>query len=813
MIVCSRALLVSASMLAASTAMAQKASPPANPTPAPAQDVTSATQSANGGHAGIEDIVVTARRTEERLQTTPVAVTALSSQSLETAQVQDATDLQRVTPSFSIQTGGPSVSGLVFVSIRGQQNQNPGTANDPTVATYIDGVYVPRPSQGQTDLDDLQRLEVLRGPQGTLFGRNTTGGAVNIITADPKDYFEVIAKGEVGNYSYRSAGLTVNAPLADGLALRVTGNYHDRDGYVRNRALGTFADDPESYFVRGKLRYEGAGFDITLSGDYNKINDNGQKVGLIAFNPAVFSALPGGAGVPALLAPYVQTKATWYETNGTAFVLPTVTPAGTTIYNSLPADVQALYLEKPQNQVIAYGFGGTINVDLGGDLALKSITGYRYSNSTGLIDTDGTPVPLLTTRSGYGSEQFSQEVQLSGRSGDFSYILGGYYGHETGYESSVSQTFGFIPAPRFITENAADVTNITKGLFAQGTYSLTPELRFTGGLRWTWDNRNVVLHNKSRLGDPSTCTLPDRDPGTLCDQTQKASFDYPAWTVGLDYQASRNAFLYIQSRGASKSGGWNVRAGSIPAFAPERVRDIEAGAKLDWFDRRLRTNVALFFSWTEGLQKQIGALIPGTTQPTQYLINAGNANIYGAEFEVTAVPATGLELNANLSLLDGQYQKGSFTEVQSVGGVNVTVDRSNEPLPQLAKVQFMVGATQTVPLSFGDLRIHADYAYIGPMSISPVTAAPGVSAAVKATYDTQNALTRIKGYGLLNGRIGLQLDNPNVELFVFARNILDKKYTTRVFADLYTQGLGFVQRTVGDPFTIGGGLTVRFGSR
>lgn len=201
MIVCSRALLVSASMLAASTAMAQKASPPANPTPAPAQDVTSATQSANGGHAGIEDIVVTARRTEERLQTTPVAVTALSSQSLETAQVQDATDLQRVTPSFSIQTGGPSVSGLVFVSIRGQQNQNPGTANDPTVATYIDGVYVPRPSQGQTDLDDLQRLEVLRGPQGTLFGRNTTGGAVNIITADPKDYFEVIAKGEVGNLS------------------------------------------------------------------------------------------------------------------------------------------------------------------------------------------------------------------------------------------------------------------------------------------------------------------------------------------------------------------------------------------------------------------------------------------------------------------------------------------------------------------------------------------------------------------------------------------------------------------------------------
>lgn len=793
-----RMLLTTASLLASASAFAQQESPAADP---------------QATVTGIEDIVVTARRTEESLQTTPVAVTALSAQSLETNQIQDATDLQRVTPSFSIQTGGPSVSGLVFVSIRGQQNQNPGTANDPTVATYIDGVYIPRPSQGQTDLDDLQRLEVLRGPQGTLFGRNTTGGAVNIITVDPKDYFEVIARGEVGDYAYRSAGLTVNAPLADGLALRVSGNYRERDGYVRNVALGNTADDPESYFVRGKLRYQGAGWDVTLSGDYNKINDNGQKVGLVAFNPAVFTALPGGAGVPALLAPYVQTDATWYQTAGTGYVLPTINAAGTTIYNSLPADVRALYLEKPQNQVIAYGFGGVVNIDLGGDMAIKSISGYRYSDSTGLIDTDGTPVPLLTTRSRYASEQYSQELQLTGKAGDLSYILGGYYGHEAGLESSVSQTFGFIPAPRFITENAADVTNITKGLFAQGTYQLTPQLRATAGLRWTWDTREVVLHNKSRLGDPTTCTLPNKDPGSVCDQTQRTNSDYPAWTLGVDYQASDNAFLYLQTRNASKSGGWNVRAGSIPAFNPERVRDVEGGAKLDWLDNRLRTNVALFYSWTRGLQKQIGALIPGTTQPTQYLINAGNAHIYGAEFEVTAVPWKGMELTGNLSLLDGGYEKGSFTEVQSVGGTNIVVDRSNEPLPQLAKTQFMVGATQTVPISGGEVRVHFDYAYIGPMSISPVTPAPTVSAAVRATYDTQNALTRIKGYGLLNGRIGVRIEDPNVEMFVFARNILDKKYTSRVFADLYTQGLGFVQRTVGDPFTFGGGMTFRFGGR
>ncbi|MEA3001797.1 MAG: iron complex outerrane recepter protein [Sphingomonadales bacterium] len=813
-------LLVGSAALFASPAFAQQPSPPAEPTPPPATNVDNAAQSPNGapaaqaGTGAIGDIVITARRTEERLQSTPVAVTALNSQALETAQIQDATDLQRVAPSFSIQTGGPSVSGLVFVSLRGQQNQNPGTANDPTVATYIDGVYIPRPSQGQTDLDDLERIEVLRGPQGTLFGRNTTGGAINIITAVPKPYFEMIGKAELGDYNYRSAGLTVNAPLADGLALRVNGTYHGRDGYVRNRALGGFADDPKSYFARAKLSYKGRGWDLMLSGDYNKITDHGQKVGLVAFNPAVFTALPGGAGVPALLAPYVQTPATWYDTNGTAFVLPTINAAGTAIFNSLPADVQARYYQKPQNKVIAYGFGGTLHVDLGGGFSLKSISGYRYSDSTGLIDTDGTPVPLLTTRSGYGSEQWTQEVQLAGGQGSsLTYILGGYYGHEKGYESSTSQTFGFIPAPRFITENAADVTNITKGAYAQGNLHLAPGLRTTAGIRWTWDNRDVVLHNKSRLGDPTTCTVPLKDPGSVCDQTEKVKFNYPAWTFGFDYQATRDVFLYALTRGASKSGGWNVRAGSIPAFKPEKVRDVEVGIKADWLDHHLRTNLALFHSWTRGLQKQIGALIPGTTQPTQFLINAGNARIWGAEFEGTAVPWRGMELSANVSLMNGKYDAGTFTEVQSIGGVNVTVDRSHEPLPQLAHTQFTLGGTQTVPASFGEVRVHLDYSYISSMSISPVTPAPNASATVQANYAVQNMLTKIPGYGLLNGRIGVQIDNPNVELFVFARNILDKKYTSRVFADLYTQGLGFVQRTVGDPFTFGGGAIVRFGGR
>ncbi|MFN3725962.1 MAG: TonB-dependent receptor [Allosphingosinicella sp.] len=810
--------LMASAALFPGVAFAQQPSPPSNPNPpAPAETVDQAEQSPNAEPAsepaeqgGLNEIVVTARRTEESLQSTPVAVTALNSETLELTQIQDAVDLQRVTPSFSIQTGGPSVSGLVFVSIRGQSNQNPGTANDPTVATYIDGVYIPRPSQGQTDLNDIERIEVLRGPQGTLFGRNTTGGAINIITANPRDQFAFIGSAELGDYDYRSVGATINTPLAENLAARVNVTYHERDGYVRNVALNRPADDNESFFVRGTVRYEGNGWDLRLTGDYNHISDSGQKVGLVAFNPAVFNALPGGAAVVPILQSYIQTPATWYQTNGTGYVLPTINAQGTAIFNSLPADVQQLYREPPQNEVEAYGFGAILNIDIGG-ATLRSISGYRYSNSTGVIDTDGTPVPILTTRSGYGSDQFSQELQLLGETGRLNYIFGLYYGYEEGYESSVSQTFGFLPAPRFITENAADVVNTTYGVYGQLNYNLTDELRLTGGLRWTFDEREVVLHNKTRLGDPGTCNLPNRDPGSVCDQTQIANFDYPAWTLGLDYRPNDDVFIYAVTRGASKSGGWNVRAGSIPAFAPEEVRDVEAGVKIDWLDNRLRTNVALFHSWVNGLQRQLGGLIPGTTQPTQFLVNAGNARIYGAEFEVVFVPWEGMELNGNLSLLDGEYEPGSFTEVQRVNGVNVVVDRSNEPLPQLPKTQFSIGATQTVPLSFGSLRLHADYAYIGSQSISPVTPAPGLSAATQQNFAVQNQLTRIDGYGILSARIGLQLEDPNIELYVFGRNILDEQYTSRVFADLYTQGLGFIQRTVGDPATFGLGVTVRFG--
>jgi iron complex outermembrane recepter protein len=771
--------------------------------------------------AGIQEIVVTARRVEESLQQTPVAVTAINTAALEQAQVTDVTDLQRTAPSLVVATGAPSSSGFTYVSMRGQGNLQPTVSNDPAVGIYIDGVYIARPSQGLTDLNDLQRVEVLRGPQGTLFGRNTTGGALNILTNDPKNEFSAALNVGGGDYDHRQAGLVVNAPITETLAARVTYAYKGRDGYVDNPILDREIADLDSHFVRGKLRWAGDGdWSATLSGDYNKITDHGQMVGLSGVNAAVLqgilppAAAPLAAQAAAQMTPYLQSHDNWYRNYAAGYRVPA---AGS--LTGLSAGAQDLFNTLPYNELEAYGSSLTVNGKFG-IVDFKSITAYRYSDTTGIVDTDGTPVALLTTYAGYESKALSQEFQFFGDLGDrFNWISGAYFSREEGREFSISQNLGFA-GTGLNNQNDADVTNVTTGVFAQGYYKLTDTLRATVGGRWTWDRRNTWLHNQRINGaapDALVTTAAVRNcTVTLtgaCTLAQKETFDYPAWTAGLDWQASDDLFVYVKTSAASKAGGWNTRAGALPAFEPEDTKDVEIGAKADWLDRRLRTNVAVFHAWQSDVQRNAAALVNGAV--TQYLVNAGDAKVKGVELEITALPWTGMEMTASASFMDGEYDKGTFTEVQNLGTAAapalVTVDRSGEPLPQLPEQQFNFGATQTVLVPFGELTLHADYAYIGEQFFNPVTAAAGSSAARLAIFAETNRLARTASYGLINARVGLQLDNPNLEFSLYGRNLGDKEYVTRSFADLYPQ-LGFAANFIGEPRTWGANVTYRFGN-
>jgi len=804
---------------------------------APASGVPAGSASAsapNSGPAGtIEDIIVTARRQEESIQRTPVAVTAIGTEAIKNAQIVDAISVQRTAPSLSVQTGSPGNSGFTYISIRGAGTLNPGVANDPAVAIYVDGVYIPRPSQGVTELNDIARVEVLRGPQGTLFGRNTTGGAINVISADPTAEFGGQVRAQVGNYDYRNIGGILNLPImGDELSARLVYDFTDRDGYGHNATLDRDSNDRRSHFARAKLRWAPGNGDwsFVLSGDYNKITDHGQFVGLGAFSA---TANPLIGAVAPTLAQYLHTKESWYTNYGqprsnnpytgdrSRFVGPDRFTTG-----NLPYD----FLE-------AYGGALTVTGRVG-NFDVKSISAYRYSNSIGLNDLDGTPVQILSSESFYLSDQYSQELQLSGNLTDrLSFILGGYYSTEKGAEGSLAQTFGSFgpaaPAPNFgYGMNLSDVKNESLGAFGQAYYQVTDALRLTAGLRWTWDTREVVLHNVTNvaLNSCSPELTIQSDFEAPCTFARKAKFDYPAWTFGVDYQANDDIFIYGVTRRASKAGGFNIRNGSAntPPFAPEKVEDVEFGLKMTSPDRRARANVALFYSWQSGVQRNANALVPigGSLTTTQYLQNAGKQEVYGAEIELGYVPWEGMTLAANLSLLDGFYVPGSFTEVRDIPGANLPgcapvpgnaaasrciVDRSSETIPQLPKTQLNLSATQKIPLDIGKLTLFVNYAYIGSQVSDTQTADPRQSADVRARLAEQDRLAKIKGYGLLDARVSLELDNPGLEIFAFARNITGEKYVTRRFVALYSS-LGTALDYIGSPSVYGVGATFRFGT-
>ncbi len=481
---------------------------------------------------------------------------------------------------------------------------------------------------------------------------------------------------------------------------------------------------------------------------------------------------------------------------------------------------------QPFNTLEVYGFSGTLNVELGG-LNLKSITGYRHSMNYGLSDTDGTAVPLLGTFAGSGSYYVSQELQLSGDITDsLSFITGAYAGKESGYEFSRSQIFGGL-----IRDSNADVTNKTFGLFAQAYYEITPTIRAVGGFRYTWDTRNSVLHNAQVLGRPYdvavagtptgiNCTVTPSEPvtPTTCNQVQNAKFNYPAWNLGIDWQAADNIFLYLATRGAAKAGGWNLRAGGLPAFSPEKVKDVEAGLKVDLFDRRVRFNTAIFHTWKDDNQAIVNSFVPGIGV-TQYIQNNGKVRIWGIENEITVIPWEGMTFSANGSLQNGKYVKGSFSETQVVAGSGCTnpagvvngcvVDLSGLPLLQLPKRQLNISATQKLDVGGGTLAVTGAYAYVGSQHFDAVKAAEQASAATKAAYDVENALGKVPGYGIFNGRIAFKLDNPNVEVALYGRNITNKKYLLRRFPDLY-RTLGIAVAYVGQPATYGVETTFEF---
>ena len=766
--------------------------------------------------AQIEEIIVTARKAEESLQQTPVAVTALNEDMLLKAQVVEIADLRRTAPNVSILSGGTGSSALVFVAVRGMAQVSPGGAADASVGTYIDGVYYARPTGGNLDMFDVQQVEILRGPQGTLFGRNTTGGALNVTTNNPTGEFEGYVKADVGNYDSRKVEAVVNLPIiGEELAARLSyrtsehdgyrdyAGYSDPNGFVWNGFSQKANEVTDNQYGRAKLLWAPAdkNFTLTVGADWSEFRDTGQATEVVAVNEG-FSAGPFTLGQLLALSGFNTqnfiAQQQWDKTYWNADASST-NPA----YNDGR-------LNNPKSTNKTNGGHATLEVDLG-DYQFNSISAYRETRSTGTVDLDGLPVNLLTFASRWDQEQWSQEFQLSGSLGDkLDWITGLYYFEESSTDYSVSRAFGIFSdlfASGFPPElggapiNAGSdgvFDNTSFGAFVQANYQFTDQLRGTAGVRYTKDDRDVLWRGEApEPGQlvPSNCIVSNPDKPGVCAQTDGTSFEYPA---------NDSLFVYAKTSGASMSGGWNVRSTVAPAFGPEDVMDVEVGFKSDLFDDRLRFNAAFFHAWQEDLQRFVNEWDPVVQSTTQYVRNAGKSKFKGAEFELTWLPWDSLVINANLAFLDTEYDSYEVLEGITTGpnaGSTVLVDHSNEVMPQAPEMTFSLSATQTLVTALGELDLHADYYWVDETWFQDTTPRPGESAALQAQFLEEKNWNAVPDYGLVNAQATLRLNDGHWELALWGKNLSDKEYYTGV-ANFYT-AFGTANWYKGAPRTYG----------
>ncbi|MXO70845.1 TonB-dependent receptor [Alteraurantiacibacter buctensis] len=666
-------------------------------TPALAQDEPAAT-------SGEDDVIyVSARRREESLQETPVAVSAFTAETLETRQITQTQDLERITPSLQFkpagQLSGNSASSVVF--IRGIGQLDPTAAVDPGVGVYIDDVYVGRAVGGTIEFGDIDQVEVLRGPQGTLFGRNTIGGAIQVRTRTP-ELGEWSARGRlrVGSDSLHEGFAALNVPLAETMAARVSGGFRKRDGYVIRVVDGLDLGNDDVYTFNGALLWEAApGLDINLRADYTRRDENGAPFVFAGINetapiPAIVSV---AAGCPGATMPFPGTPAP-----GAPFV-PNIDDS------RCANDFQARgeYVNGGTAPVLStsevWGVSGSAVLELNDALTLKSITAYRSTQSRGVRDGDNTPFLIITTDVAGDSDQFSQELQVQFETGPFDGIVGAYYFDEDTLERA-SVPLSFPPSPPVIASILAGnggsrdlqfstLETRSWALFGETSVELTDALSVSGGLRYTRDRKSYtgIVMNLFPGTQPDPATLPDKaipDGGPLFIYPTLNRDTYSALTGSASVSYAMADWLngYVSYARSFKSGGFNTRYNAPPpgnrpvSFAEESVDSYELGLKADWDGVRL--NLAAFQANYDDIQLIFRqGVVP-------LLFNAGKARIRGFEAETSIRPFdSGLTFDAGLSILDDE-----ILTITPVPGATATVAPGDDlPLTPSFTANFSVG--------------------------------------------------------------------------------------------------------------------------
>ncbi len=737
---------------------------------------------------GLETIVVTAQKKAESLQEVPISVAAVTSNDLSDLAAARLDGLSGTVPNMQIGTFS-NTPNTAAVYIRGIGVFEPDPYAGNTVSIVTDGVPQFFSLGALLDLADVERIEVLRGPQGTLFGANTTGGVVNVVNTQPQDEFGGKVSLMYGNWERMAASATLNVPFSNTVAARFTVQNDRRDGWVTNIIDGSDIGSRNVSVFRGALKFTpGDNFDATLTAEYDRARNGSPTV--------IAGDRPGNAalGIPA----------------DAEFV-----PAGWRNMYVSPCPPDGGRCSAPDKYLSAANYrtddGEQIpdrsDMDtLYGNLTLNwtdtaigdvtAITGYKGFKLFEYTDQDGTPAFLIDTERRTQGYQISQELRTNIKPTDRWELLVGGFAMKTHYNHYQHLRIDFGGGA---TYDLAD-DSYTKGLmglyqlnpqdhwsgslFAQSYFNFTDKLRFQAGVRYTHEKTEMVASTATSLAPSGAVTFEGTDSaggamidlGTVAPPKGKKSWDKVGWKLGLDYKFAENQLAYLTWARGFKSGGFSGRIGvaqDIGPYGPETVDTFELGMKADFMDRRVRSNLAVFYTDYKDLQlAQIYFL--GTLQGNT-ILNVGSATIKGAELELTAVPADGLTLTASAAYLDAKYDKFIYnTTNYAAPGTIRTLDMHGERMQNAPKWTTAAGAEYIFPVGPGDARVNVQYTYQSSKLLSSIE---------------DVARARIQPMHLVNANVDYRPTDSNITIGVWARNLFDNRYIANVLELPGTLGL------------------------
>jgi len=803
-------------------------------TPAQAQDAAPQAATAEGSN----EIIVTANRREERSQDVPTVITAYSAERLTQLDVTEPQDLYGSAPSLVVGNQGQATRDVQSFSIRGQST---GFLASPAVAQYF--AEVPLAASVSLNLQgapgmflDLQNVQVLSGPQGTLFGRNTTGGAVLFTPKKPSDSFEGYVEGTGGNYDLRGVEGAVNVPLiGDKLMVRVAGAYRDRDGFTRDLLFNKDRDDVHWYTGRVSILarpFEGLENTTVVFG--SKSSNNGTGFIHQGFNIAGLKAVGFCGDTAAEIVPGLGVNCNVYR-------------AQTTIADQIGPRQTRLSVDE-YSRIKLFGAINTTEFELADNITLRNIISYQrlkddyaadqdatplqqYELNQGAPNTSATNIPGLAEFGlplfGYNNaqtdfrglrddiKQFTEEVQLQGKAVDnrLDYAVG--YFHYNARPGSVwgGKAINYCPALFTGLCGYSDAltgqTNRSDAVYAQGTLDLgavTPaldRLRLTAGYRYTWDEVEgfAIAWRPSPNGNPNTVSclenglvtnpsVPRANLLTACrfDATLKSKA--PTWTVGLDYKPTDHLLIYGKVSRGYKSGGFNTFAvrTETRTFDPEKLTTYEVGFKSDWDlgTVPLKLNATYYYSDYSNIQRPAGDFNPATNGNGARIL-AATARIQGIELETSIRPFRGLELGGNFSYTDPKYKRfdvplfAPTVTCDGLKGFGQTGDFSCNSFQFVTKYIFNVYGSLNMPLSgnMGELELYTNYSHVSSQGTAPLG----------------NRITEpgsvLAGFGLLNASLTWKdVAGSGVDLTAFGTNLTNELYRTsnsNVFNSLLTR--------------------------